>query len=135
MPQNTQMNHRRRSILIDVFVAVAAVSTLGMLFDSWIVVWLSIPAFAAVMLLQGALDQEDRWNRSALTAVIAFCAVLAALFIAVVLTEGSDVRWWGLPVSMALIVFVIWPYTAIVAGLLYAFVFDRSLRHDVVSTT
>ena len=33
--------------------------------------------------------------------------------------------------SMGVIVYLIWPYTAVVAGALYAFVFDRTLKDEV----
>ena len=133
MTTPTPMDHRRRSALVNAFVAVAAVATVGMLVNSWIVVWLCIPAFATVMFLQGALTHKDTWDRAALLAVAAFCLGLFVLFFAVVFTESSDATLWGLPLSMALVVYVIWPYTAIGAGVLYAFVFEKSLKNDVVS--
>ena len=44
-----------------------------------------------------------------------------------ILTASGDATLWGLPMSMGVIVYFIWPYTAIGAGLLYAFVFDRTI--------
>ena len=44
-----------------------------------------------------------------------------------ILVNGGDATLWGIPMSMAVIVYFIWPYTAVVAGLLYAFVFDRTI--------
>lgn len=131
-PGSGVRNDRRGDMLVHAFAAVAAVAVIGLLADVWQVVFLAIPAFALVMMLTGSLRQDDTWERGSTIAVIAYCAGLAVLVAWSVLTVGSDARFWGLPVSMAVIVYLIWPYTAAVSGLLYAFVFDRTLKEEVV---
>ncbi|HHU09042.1 MAG TPA: hypothetical protein GXZ60_03355 [Intrasporangiaceae bacterium] len=123
--------HRRADLLIHAFAAVAAVATIGLLVDVWQIVFLAIPAFALVMMLKGSLRQDGTWDRSSTTAVVAYCAGLSALVIWSIMTYGGDGTFWGLPTSMGVIVYLIWPYTAVVAGALYAFVFDRTLKDEV----
>lgn len=125
-------DHKRADSLIHAFAAVAAFSMVGMVTDTWQIVFLSVPLFAVVMMLQGSLRKDGTWDRVSTTAIVGYCAVLAVLVVWSVVTAGSDARLWGLPVSMGVIVYLIWPYTAAVSGLLYAFVFTRTLEGEVL---
>lgn len=127
------INHRRAGAMIHAFAAVSAVALIGMLTDTWQLVFLAIPAFGLVMMLQGSLRRDGTWDRVSTMAIGAYCAVLAVLVIWSVLSASGDARLWGLPMSMGVIVYFIWPYTAAVAGFLYAFVFNRTLEDELVA--
>ena len=119
--------HKRAGMLIHVFVGVSAFALLGMLIDVWQMVFIAVPLFAVAMMLLGSLRANGTWDRPSSIAIGAYCAVLAVLVLWSIFTASGDAMFWGLPTSMGVIVYLIWPYTAIGAGLLYAFVFDRTI--------
>lgn len=126
-------DYKRADLLIHAFVAISAIAAIGMFTDMWQVVFLCVPLFAVVMMLQGSLRQNGTWDRVSTMAIVGYCAVLAVLVVAVVVTAAGDARFWGLPASMGVIFYLIWPYTAAGAGLLYAFVFGRTLEDEVLA--
>ncbi|HJC60505.1 MAG TPA: hypothetical protein H9755_09290, partial [Candidatus Dietzia intestinigallinarum] len=99
----------------------------------WQLVFLTIPLFAVVMMLKGSLRSDGTWERQSTIGIIGYCAVLAGLVAWSILSDGSDTTLWGIPMSMGVLVYFIWPYTAVVAGLLYAFVFDRTIDEKRLS--
>lgn len=130
-----EVDYERSGRLIHAFAAVAALGLIGMLADSWQIVFLTVPLFAVVMMLQGAMRVDGVWDRASVLAIVAYCAGLAVMVVWAIAVTGSDAELWGLPISMGVIFYFIWPYTAGVAGLLYAFVFDRTLADEVVEAT
>ena len=119
--------YKRAGTLIHVFAGVSAFALIGMLADIWQMVFLAVPLFAVAMMLMGSLRANGTWDRASSTAIVGYCAVLAVLVVWSILTASGDATLWGLPISMGVIVYFIWPYTAVAAGLLYAFVFDRTI--------
>ena len=128
-----QPDRTRADMLIHAFAAVSALALVGMLIDVWQLVFLTIPLFAVVMMLKGSLRSDGTWERQSTIGIIGYCVVLAGLVVWSILSDGSDTTLWGIPMSMAVIVYFIWPYTAVVAGLLYAFVFDRTIDEKRLS--
>ncbi|UVE96467.1 hypothetical protein [Dietzia sp. B32] len=119
--------HTRAGALVHAFVGVAAFALIGMLTDTWQMVFLSVPLFALAMMLLGSLRADGTWDRMSSIAIGAYCGGLGVLVLWSVLTASGDATLWSLPMSMGVIVYFIWPYTAVGAGLLYAFVFDRTI--------
>lgn len=120
-------DHKRADLLIHAFAAVSAFALLGMLIDVWQMVFLTVPLFAVVLMLKGSLRSDGTWERQSTIGIVGYCAILAVLVAWSILSHNSDSVLWGIPMSMAVIVYFIWPYTAVVSGLLYAFVFDRTI--------
>lgn len=120
-------DHKRADMLIHAFALVCVFSLVGMLTDTWQMVFLSVPLFALVLMLKGSLRADGSWEKQSTTAIVAYCAGLAVLVLWSILSFGGGSTLWGIPTSMAVIVYFIWPYTAVVAGLLYALVFDRTI--------
>lgn len=119
--------HKRAGTLIHAFAGVSAFALIGMLTDTWQVVFLAVPLFAVAMMLMGSLRADGTWDRPSSIAITAYCGGLGVLVLWSILTASGDSMLWGLPTSMGVIVYLIWPYTAVGAGLLYAFVFDRTI--------
>ena len=119
--------HKRANTLINAFVGVAAFALIGMLADIWQMVFLAVPLFAVTMMLMGSLRANGTWDRASSMAIVGYCSGLAALVVWSILTASGEATLWSLPMSMGVIVYFIWPYTAVGAGLLYAFVFDRTI--------
>ena len=126
-------DHKRADMLIHAFAAVSTFALLGMLIDVWQMVFLTVPLFAVVLMLKGSLRSDGTWERQSTGGIVGYCAVLAVLVAWSILSHGGDATLWGIPMSMAVIVYFIWPYTAVVAGLLYAFVFDRTIDEKSVA--
>lgn len=126
-------NHKRADLLIHAFVAISAFALVGMLIDVWQMVFLSVPLFAVVLMLKGSLRSDGTWEKQSTMGILGYCAVLAGLVVWSILTFSSDATLWGIPMSMAVIVYFIWPYTAVGAGLLYAFVFDRTIDEKSIA--
>lgn len=120
-------DHKRAGILIHAFVAVAAFALLGMFTDTWQMVFIAVPLFAVIMMLLGSLHSDGSWERVSTIAIVAYCAGLGVLVLWSILTAAGDAVLWGLPMSMGVIFYLLWPYTAVGAGLLYALVFDRTI--------
>lgn len=126
-------DHKRADLLIHAFAAVSAFALLGMLIDVWQIVFLSVPLFAVVLMLKGSMRADGSWEKQSTIAIVGYCAILAGLVVWSVLSYSSDATIWGIPISMGVIVYFVWPYTAVVAGLLYAFVFDRTIDEKRVA--
>lgn len=108
-------------------MAVAAFALLGMFTDTWQMVFIAVPLFAVIMMLLGSLHSDGSWERVSTIAIVAYCAGLGVLVLWSILTASGDAVLWGLPMSMGVIFYLLWPYTAVGAGLLYALVFDRTI--------
>lgn len=126
-------NHKRADLLIHAFAAISAFALVGMLIDVWQMVFLTVPLFAVVLMLKGSLRSDGTWERQSTIGIVGYCVILAGLVAWSILSYTSDATLWGIPMSMAVIVYFIWPYTAVVAGLLYAFVFDRTIDEKRVA--
>lgn len=126
-------NHKRADLLIHAFAAVSAFALLGMLIDVWQMVFLTVPLFAVVMMLKGSLHADGTWEKQSTIGISGYCAILAGLVAWSIVSDSSDAKLWGIPMSMAVIVYFIWPYTAVGAGLLYAFVFDRTIDEKSIA--
>jgi sodium/proline symporter len=120
---------------VDALVAVSfvaiAIASAGMMFDWWLAVYYAIPVLTAVFMLMGSLNMRDGWSRSMVAQVSAFGLALVALFAVSHATLNGEGTLGGLPTSTAVMVYVIWPLTAVVAPLLYTPLYQTWLRHDL----
>lgn len=127
-------DHKKSGALVHAFVAVAAFALIGMFTDTWQMVFLAIPLFAVVMMLLGSLRANGSWERVSTIAIGVYCAGLGVLVLWSILTASGDAVLWSMPMSMGVIFYLLWPYTAVGAGLLYAFVFDRTIDEKHLAT-
>lgn len=121
---------RTDALVAAIFVATTA-AAVGMFFDVWHLVYYAIPSLATLFMLMGSLNRHDEWKPGATARIMAFGVVLTALFVVSNATlHGSGVLG-GLPTSTAVFVYGIWPVTSVVGPLLFAWVYQTWLRHDV----
>ncbi|EYT62844.1 hypothetical protein H483_0109325 [Dietzia sp. UCD-THP] len=95
-----------------------SVALLGMFTDTWQMVFIAVPIFAVIMMLLGSLHSDGSWERVSTLAIVAYCSGLGVLVLWSILTAAGDAMLWGLPMSMGVIFYLLWPYTAVGAGLL-----------------
>lgn len=119
---------------IDAFVlscgVLLALLLAGMLTGVWQLVLYPIPVLAAALLLVGSLNSQDKLG-PALLPVVVFSVPLLALFVWIGQTVSSEGRLGGLQYSLGVVYYVLWPFTTLCTGLLYAFVYQRWLKRDL----
>ncbi|GAA1051894.1 hypothetical protein [Dietzia natronolimnaea] len=121
-----------RTDVLVLVIGIASLGTaLGSLFDIWHAVYYAVPLLTVAFMLMGSLSLDGAWHPANLTMIVAFCAVLAGLFVAAQFALGSGGMLGGLPVSTAIFVYMIWPLTAVGAPLVYAAVHKSWLMHDL----
>lgn len=123
---SNESNQRRVDALVLGLSGLLLLALAGMLFGVPELLTLTLPLMMTVLMLMGALDRSNRWNRRVLGLVLAFNAVSFALWLVVTLTVSSQaVAFGGLSVAAGVFVYLAWPYYTVVSGPLYAFVLDH----------
>ncbi|SMX90822.1 Sodium:solute symporter family protein [Brevibacterium sp. 239c] len=121
----------RTDVLVLIVTLACLATAVGSLFDTWQALYYAIPVIAFVMMLFGALNSTDKWSRANVVLISAFSAVLIGLFILAHAFFGSSAMLGGLPTTTAVFVYVIWPWTAVGAPLVYAAVHKSWLMRDM----
>ena len=121
--------HRSADQLVIAVSAIAALMLAGMLFDLWWLIFYPIPALILVFMLLGGTNRSGSF-RGVRSGITAYCAVLLALFVPMGALQGADLQMFGLQFSMGLMLYVVWPFTVLTSGLLYAWVYSSWLRRD-----
>lgn len=124
------MNLDRTDTMVAVCFTVIATATAGMLFDIWHLVYYAIPALVTLLMLMGSLNRRDEWSTTVLVSLLSFGAVLTLLFAAAHGTLYGSGFLGGLPLSTAIVFYVIWPLTTLVGPLLFVLVYQTWIRHD-----
>lgn len=115
-------------------IGIASLGTaLGSLFDIWQAVYYAIPLLTVAFMLMGSLSLKGTWHSANITLIVVYCAVFTGLFIAAQVTLGSTSMLGGLPLATAIFVYMIWPFTAVGAPLVYATVHKSWLMPDIDS--
>lgn len=121
----------RADALVAAIVVTIAAATAGMLFDWWFLVYYAIPALTTVLMLMGSLNRSDLWSKAMVGQVTAFGTTLVVLLAIAHVALGGGGTLGGLPTSMAILLYVVWPVTAVVGPLLYTTLYSTWLRHDL----
>ena len=121
----------RTDVLVFIVTLSALATAVGSIFDIWQAVYYTIPVLTVVFMLLGALSSADRWHAPNVALIGAFSAVLIGLFIAAEAVIGSGTMMGGLPLTTAIFVYFVWPWTAIGGPLVYAAVHSSWLLRDL----
>lgn len=121
----------RTDVLVLIVTLACLATAVGSIFDTWQALYYAIPILAYVMMLFGALNSTDKWNRANVVLISAFAAVLLGLFVLAHAFFGGSAMLGGLPTTTAVFVYIIWPWTAVGAPLVYAAVHKSWLMRDM----
>lgn len=133
MPETQQadprpLNHSADRLVLAV-TGIATLMLLGMVFNLWWLIFYPIPALILVFMLLGGTNRAGSY-RGVRTGIAAYCAVLLLLFVPMGALQNADMQMFGLQFSMGLMLYVVWPFTVLTSGLLYAWVYSSWLGRD-----
>lgn len=132
--QVAQGSERRMNQAIAV-IAICMLSMLvGMLFDVPGLIFYPVPALFLIFLLMGGVNLEGRLGK-VLPGLIAYAVIFGGLFIAMGILQNDTTLVFGLPVSTAILVYLIWPFTTLTSGALYAWVYQTWLSKSHLDDT
>ncbi|GAA2094959.1 sodium:solute symporter family protein [Brevibacterium salitolerans] len=119
--------HRAVGILVGAVTSISAIMLAGMLFDLPDLIIYPTPLMVGLVMMLGCLG-----SGASLSAVrvplLGYTAVLLILMTAMAATRDSSVLFGGLPLATGILVYVLWPFSTLSAGLLYAWIYSSVLR-------
>lgn len=112
--------------LVTCIAAASAIVLLGMLADLPGLIFCMAPVLVGLFMYlsshkNGATSKKVTW------VITAYTVVLLALFALMYFGQTGSSTLGGLPLSMGVLLYIAWPFSAISAGLLYAWVYKTWL--------
>ncbi|PXY25183.1 hypothetical protein BAY59_24495 [Prauserella coralliicola] len=119
---------RRIEVLVAILTVLVIISLIGMFLDSSAIMFLAAPVIVAVLLYLSVAEVPAGPDRTAAAAAIhVFNLAHAAVWVGILVTlQVHEATFWGLPPASGLLVYVFWPFSAVAASLLYAYVSKRT---------
>ena len=108
---------------------VLSVSLVGIYLEVASLVFFPMPFVLCLLLLLPCVRNDGR-HTGASVVVALFAAVMLALYTVIWIAETSGSEIAGKPAGGALFVYVLWPYTVVVGGLVYAYCYRHWLRRS-----
>ena len=130
-PVRTVSEHDGRVDGLVACIAIAsAVVLVGMLVDIPGLIFCILPVLVGLFMYlsshkNGATSKKVTW------VIIAYTIVMVVMFALMYFGQSSSRTFGSLPVSMGILLYIAWPFSAISAGLLYAWVYRTWLSRDV----
>ncbi|WP_084500167.1 sodium:solute symporter family protein [Brevibacterium album] len=113
--------------LVGALSLICAVMLVGMLADLPALIIYPTPVLVGVIMLLGCAG-DPGVLRAVRVPLLAYTGVLFVLMTAMAATRHSEAVFGGMPVATGILLYVIWPFTTVTAGLLYAWVHSLTLR-------
>lgn len=127
--QTRSKHHQAVHQLVLAATGVSVLMLLGMVFDVWWLIFYPIPVLIMIFMLLGSTNRAGSF-RGVMPGILAYCAVLLLLFVPMGFLQNADLRLFGLQISMGLMLYVVWPFTVLTSGALYAWVYTTWLARD-----
>lgn len=121
-----QASDRKMNLTIAIITGCMLLMLVGMLFDVPGLIFYPVPALFLIFLLMGGINLEGRLSK-VLPGLISYAVIFGGLFIAMGLLQDDTTLVLGLPISTAILVYLIWPFTTLTSGALYAWVYQTWL--------
>lgn len=115
---------------------LAAVMLIGMVADLPDLIVYPVPLMVGTLMLLGCASPTGLHPR-VLAPIGGYTVCLLVVMSVMSATRHSTELFGGLPIATGILVYVLWPFTALTAGGLYAWIYRAALRSDTdsVSTT
>lgn len=122
-------NDGRVDGLVACIAAAAAIVLVGMLADLPALIFCVAPVLVGLFMYLSS-HKNGETSKKVTLVITAYTIVLLVLFALMYIAQSSDSTFGGLPVSMGILLYVAWPFSAVSAGVLYAWVYRTWLSHD-----
>lgn len=132
--QQNVVSDRRMNQIIGAIALCMVLMLIGMLFDIPALIFYPVPVLFLIFLLLGGINLEGQL-RKVVPGLIVYAGVFGGLFIAMVALRDDATLVLGLPVSTAILVYLIWPFTTLTSGVLYAWVYQTWLAKSNLDAT
>lgn len=124
--QVKQTSDRRMNQAIAVIAVCMGLMLIGMLFDVPGLIFYPVPVLLLIFLLMGGINLEGQIKK-VLPGLVAYAVIFGGLFTTMGLLQDDTSLVLGLPISSAILVYLIWPFTTLTSGALYAWVYQTWL--------
>jgi len=136
MPENHEAPLRvvdEKDGRIDGLVAAIAIASaivlVGMVVDLPALIFCMAPVLVGLFMYLSS-HKNGATSKKVTTVITIYTLVLLVLFALMYGLQDGSGTFGGLPISMGILIYVAWPFSAISAGLLYAWVYRTWLSHD-----
>ncbi|WP_375000457.1 sodium:solute symporter [Aeromicrobium sp. CTD01-1L150] len=118
--------------LVMACLVILTVATAGMVLDWWQPVYYAIPVSVTLFMFLGALNTANQWSSSGVAQICTFGCVMLLGFVAAHATLDSSGTLGGLPTATAIFFYLVWPFTAVAAPLVFTSVYHSWLSRDLI---
>jgi sodium/proline symporter len=108
---------------------LAAVMLIGMVADLPDLIIYPVPILVGTLMLLGCASPTGL-HRGVLAPIAGYTVVLLVVMTLMAATRHSTALLGGLPVATGILVYILWPFTVLTAGALYAWVYRVALSKD-----
>ncbi|SMY01090.1 hypothetical protein [Brevibacterium aurantiacum] len=137
MPENHEAPVRtvsERDGRIDGLVACIAIASavvlVGMLVDIPGLIFCMVPVLVGLFMYLSS-HKNGETSKKVTWVIISYTFVMLVLFALMYFGQSGSGTFGGLPISMGILLYIAWPFSAISAGLLYAWVYRTWLSRNV----
>lgn len=132
--QTRAVSDRRMDLTIGAIAACMLLMLIGMLFDVPGLIFYPVPVLFTIFLLLGGINLEGQL-RKVVPGLVAYAVIFGSLFVLMVALRDDPTLILGLPISSAILVYIIWPFTTLTSGALYAWVYQTWLSKSKLDRT
>lgn len=137
MPENHEAplravdeNDGRIDGLVASIAIASAVVLVGMVVDLPALIFCMAPVLVGLFMYLSS-HKDGATSKKVTTVITVYTLVLLVLFVLMYGLQDGSGTFGGLPISMGILIYIAWPFSAISAGLLYAWVYRTWLSRDV----
>lgn len=117
-------------VIVPIIAILCGLMLTGLVVDIWQMVFVPIPIMTMALIFLGSLSREGRWGPT-IPVLTIYGVILLAIFVWISVSMGSTELFGGLEKPMGIIYYVLWPFTTVLTGFIYAWVYSRWLSHDM----
>lgn len=129
-PHPTHSAHQRTvDLVVGCVTVLAAIMLCGMLFNVPPLILYPVPVVVGLIMFLGSHTRHGA-STAVTTGIGIYTAALLVMFIVMGTTRHSLETFGGLPIATGVLVYIVWPATAISSGLFYAWIYSHWIAGD-----